>query len=100
MAVSSSRTSKSPRCTTSPFSFSTCSTTADISARRSARRSGCTVPVMVGPEVSALLATVNRSSGESSRGRAEAAFLSTAAGALLQAARVSMKNAENKASET
>ena len=46
MAVSSRRTSRSPRRTASPFSRSTCSTTAETSARRSARRSGCTEPVI------------------------------------------------------
>ena len=66
IAVSSSLTSTSPRLTTSPFSFSTCSTTADTSARRSALRSGWIEPVMTGPEASELLCTVSRSSGDTS----------------------------------
>ena len=63
IAVSSSLTSTSPRLTGSPFSFSTCSTTADTSARRSALRSGWIEPVMTGPEASASLCTVIKSSG-------------------------------------
>ena len=63
IAVSSSFTSKSPRLTGSPFSFSTCSTTAETSARKSARRSGWIEPVITGPEASASLRTVSRSSG-------------------------------------
>src|SRR5450830_591176 len=64
--VSSSRTSRSPLRTASPFSFSTCSTTAPTSARRSARRSGWIEPVMTGPAASELLWTVNRSSADTS----------------------------------
>ncbi|MNT55014.1 hypothetical protein D3C72_1922180 [compost metagenome] len=67
MAVSSRRTSTSPRFTASPFSFRTWITTADTSARKSALRSGCTEPVMTGPDASALLWMVSMSSGETSR---------------------------------
>ncbi len=68
MAVSSRRTSRSPRRTGSPFSLSTARTTAETSARRSARRSGCTEPVIDGPDARALLRTVMRSSGEINNG--------------------------------
>ena len=70
--VWSSRTSRSPRFTGSPFSLSTASTMADTSARRSARRSGSTEPVIEGPEVNAALRSTNTSSSAMSSGGAAA----------------------------
>ena len=90
MAVSSRRTRRSPRCTLSPFSLSACRTTVWISARRSARRSGCTDPVIVGPEASAVLWTVWMSSVDSSSGGpAGVALFVGVADPWLQAARAS-----------
>jgi hypothetical protein len=92
MAVASRRTSASPLRTWSPFSRSTCITTACTSARRSARRSGWIDPVIEGPEVSAVLRTVCRSSGEISNAVAGAAAPFWAAlGPLSQPARTRAK---------
>ena len=68
MALSSSRTSSSPARTASPFSFSTCCTSAPTSARKSARRSGCNAPLMTGPVACRRAPTVLKSSGASSSG--------------------------------
>src|SRR6187551_953117 len=92
MEVSSSCTSNCPRFTGSPFSFSTDSTMAETSARRSARFSGRIEPVMAGPEASVLLASVRMSSADSSSAGGAAAWASLSfppGEALLQAAATS-----------
>jgi hypothetical protein len=57
----------------SPFSFGTCSTTAETSARRSARRSGWIEPVITGPWPASDAPTRCRSSGAISSVAAAAA---------------------------
>src|SRR5687768_12996780 len=64
-------------------------TTADTSARRSARRSGSTEPVIEGPELMLLLRRVIRSPAEICRGVAAASLAASLPGPLLHPASAS-----------